>query len=117
MTDYVLAMLYLYPTAQFTANGDEYEGIEWAASNPTPKPTKAALEAVWPTVLASYQNAASNKTTLQNKAAAALATNDAFLALASPNASQQAAQLKVVTRECSALIRLLLQKYDSTAGT
>lgn len=43
---------------------------------------------------------------LATKARAALTTNQTFLDLASPTNAQTLAQLKVLTRECSALIRL-----------
>lgn len=60
---------------------------------------------------------AANESTIRTKAEAALATNDTFLALANPTNAQYFAQLKVVTRECTGLIRLLLKELDSTAGT
>lgn len=50
-----------------------------------------------------------NRSTIEGKAAAALGVNDTFLALASPTNAQVLAQTKMLTRECSALIRLLLQ--------
>jgi hypothetical protein len=34
--------------AEWTLNGDEYAGLTWLSD--TPKPTKAELEALWPTV-------------------------------------------------------------------
>ena len=37
-----------YPGAQWTLNGDDYEGLEWL--DDSPKPTKKALEALWPEV-------------------------------------------------------------------
>jgi hypothetical protein len=37
-----------YPGALWTLNGDDYEGLEWL--DDSPKPTKKALEALWPTV-------------------------------------------------------------------
>lgn len=37
-----------YPGAQWTLNGDDYEGLEWL--DDSPKPTKKALEDAWPTV-------------------------------------------------------------------
>lgn len=58
-----------------------------------------------------------NESTITSKALAALAVNDTFLALGSPTNAQTLAQVKVLTKECSGLIRLLLRKLDSTAGT
>jgi hypothetical protein len=37
-----------YPGAQWTLNGDDYEGLEWL--DDSPKPTKKALEGLWPEV-------------------------------------------------------------------
>lgn len=58
-----------------------------------------------------------NAATLRALAAAALAANATYLALATPNAAQTTAQVQRVTRECSAVIRLALGLLDSTDGT
>lgn len=58
-----------------------------------------------------------NGLTLQQRAQAALARNATYLALPTPTLVDQAAQVASLTRECSALIRLLLGVLDSTAGT
>ena len=61
--------------------------------------------------------AITNQQTLQQKAQTALATNATYLGLASPTTAQAVTQVGVLTRECSALIRLLLGLLDSTQGT
>lgn len=58
-----------------------------------------------------------NLAALQAKAQTALTANAAFLAIGSPNAAQTLAQVQILTRECNALVRLLLGQLDSTAGT
>ena len=37
-----------YPGAQWSLDGDDYEGLTWL--DDSPKPTKKALEALWPEV-------------------------------------------------------------------
>jgi len=54
---------------------------------------------------------------LAGKAAAAIANNQAFLALASPTAVQVAAQVAALTRQQTALIRVQLGHLDTTDGT
>lgn len=45
MTDYAAVLTVLYPGAQWSLNGDSYEGLSWLSD--TPKPTKAELDAAW----------------------------------------------------------------------
>lgn len=54
---------------------------------------------------------------LRAKAAAALDANATFLALASPSNAQTLAQVQRLTRECNALIRLVIGRLDDTTGT
>lgn len=58
-----------------------------------------------------------NQSTLQQKAQAALTTNTTYLAIGSPSNAQVATQVQALTKECSAVIRLLLNQLDSTSGT
>lgn len=55
--------------------------------------------------------------TLEQRAAAALAANDAFLAIANPSNAQVVAQVKALTREVNALIRYLLGRIDDVTDT
>ena len=48
MIDYAAVLTANYPGAQWSLDGNTYEGLIWLDN--TPKPTQAALEAAWPTV-------------------------------------------------------------------
>ncbi len=54
-----------------------------------------------------------NAATLIGRARLALTQNATYLALATPTAAQETAQVNRLTRECSAIIRLLLARTDS----
>lgn len=46
MLDYSLILTTNYPNTQWILVGDAYEGLEWLSDSP--KPTKAELDALWP---------------------------------------------------------------------
>jgi hypothetical protein len=48
MTDYAAVLIANYPDAEWTLNGDDYDGLTWLSD--TPKPTQAELDAQWPAV-------------------------------------------------------------------
>ena len=48
MTNYALVLSTNYPGAQWTLDGNDYDGLTWLDS--TPKPTQAELDAAWPQV-------------------------------------------------------------------
>lgn len=61
------------------------------------------------------QNA--NKQALLQKAAAALTANASFLALASPTTAQAVTQVKALTRQVNALIKLAVNDLANQDGT
>lgn len=55
-----------------------------------------------------------NESSIRDRATVALADNRAFLAIASPTAAQNAAQVKSLTRQVNGLIRLALHRFDGS---
>jgi hypothetical protein len=53
---------------------------------------------------------------IQDRALAAYQANQAFLALASPTNAQVLAQVKVLSKECNGLLRLVFGMNDSADG-
>ena len=48
MTDYAAVLSKNYPDAEWTLDGDTYDGLTWLSD--TPKPSQAELDAAWPAV-------------------------------------------------------------------
>ena len=61
--------------------------------------------------------AEANQATLRERTKQALAANATFLAVGAPTNAQTLAQVRALTRECTALIRLLLGELDDVTGT
>jgi hypothetical protein len=58
-----------------------------------------------------------NGDAIRAKALAALTANTTYLAVGAPTNPQVVAQVDRLTRECSALIRLMLDQVDDITGT
>lgn len=58
--------------AEWTLNGDEYDGLEWLSETPK-KPTLAKLTELWPTVESEMQARADAKVATRESALAKLA--------------------------------------------
>jgi len=60
---------------------------------------------------------AANELSLRDKASQAVQANNTFLGIASPSNAQVVAQVQRLTRENTALIKLVLGAIDDTSGT
>jgi hypothetical protein len=83
MIDYTQILITNYPTAQWSLNGDFYDGLTWLSD--TPKPTQAELDALWQstqaTIAAKEQAAKDVKASALSKLAALGLTQDEVKAL------------------------------------
>ncbi len=87
------------------ATTDGFESVEYRTVG-TGVVTSRGLEPV-------AGSAQANASTISARARAQLAQNATYLALPTPTAAQQTAQIARLTRECSAVIRMLLGQTDS----
>ena len=71
MTDYAAVLTANYPNAQWTLNGDTYDGLTWLSD--TPKPTQAELDAAWPAVQQAQADAVAAKEAARQSAISKLA--------------------------------------------
>jgi hypothetical protein len=83
MPDYTLILSTNYPTAQWSLDGNSYDGLTWYSN--TPKPTQAELDALWEstqaTVAAKEQAAKDAKISALAKLTALGLTQDEVTAL------------------------------------
>ena len=49
MIDYTLILITHFDGAEWSLNGDDYDGLNWQSD--TPKPTKEELDNLWPATL------------------------------------------------------------------
>ena len=68
--DYTLILNQKYPNAEWTFNGDDYEGLTWLSD--TKKPTKAEHEAHWDSVKNYWEEKKSQEETDKNTVLAKL---------------------------------------------
>ncbi len=78
-------------------------------------PTETWTPRPWTTDELTARTVAGDETTLRDRATSALATNTTYLALATPTNAQVVAQVKALTQQVNALIRLAVRALDSTA--
>jgi hypothetical protein len=70
MTDYAAVLTANYPDAEWTLDGDTYDGLTWLSD--TPKPTQADLDAAWPAVQQAQADAVTAKETAKQSGIAKL---------------------------------------------
>jgi hypothetical protein len=68
--DIAMILTRKYPGKEWTLDGDDYTGLTWLSD--TPKPTKKALEALWPDVQAEIAAEAQAKVDARSSAVAKL---------------------------------------------
>jgi len=59
MTNYAAVLTANYPDAEWTLNGEDYDGLTWLSDNP--KPSQAELDAAWPAVQQAQHDAVAAK--------------------------------------------------------
>jgi len=59
VTDYAEVLTSNYPDAEWTLNGDTYEGLTWLSDSP--KPTQQELDDAWPAVQQAQADAVAAK--------------------------------------------------------
>lgn len=63
------------------------------------------------------QTIGNNRATIEQRAETALAANAVYLARATPTNAQNLDQIRLLTRECNGIIRLILNRLETTDGT
>ena len=71
MTDYAAVLTANYAGAEWTLDGDNYDGLTWLSD--TPKPSQQELDAAWPVVQQAQADAVAAKETARQSAISKLA--------------------------------------------
>ena len=71
MIDLAAVLVATYPSAQWSLSGNDYDTLIWY--DDTPKPSQAELDAAWPAVQQSRQDAVAAKETARQSAISKLA--------------------------------------------
>jgi len=66
MTDYAAVLTANYPGAEWTLDGDTYDGLTWLSD--TPKPSQQELDDAWPAVQQAQQDAVDAKVAARQSA-------------------------------------------------
>lgn len=91
---------------------------EWDASSVlTLERPYTAAENAFADAQAQAETEMSNETSLRDKARTALTNNATFLAIATPTTAQAITQVKALTRQVNALIKLQIRDLTDTNGT
>jgi len=71
VTDYAAVLTANYPDAEWTLDGDTYDGLTWLSD--TPKPSQQELDAAWPAVQQAQAAAVAAKQAARQSAISKLA--------------------------------------------
>jgi hypothetical protein len=104
----------LRPGVEWTLTGDDVTAIEWVATEGVQPLTVAEVSAEVARLEATEGLRAANTDTLHAQATTALAQNRAAIAAAAPTNAQVIAQVKNLSAQNNALIRLVLGLLDAT---
>ena len=111
------------PAAPAQNKAEQYDSVagtytRWnAAGAQVEQRAMTSAEVATATAADAAATRSTNDTALRDKALQAITANATFLAIASPTNAQVVAQTQRLTRENTAIIRLLIGALDTTDGT
>jgi hypothetical protein len=88
--------------------------VHWANGAEVGRRPATAAELAAIQVDTATEQQQSNANTLRQQASNALATNQTYLGLGTPTNAQVAAQVRALTQQVDALIRLVVDQFDAT---